>query len=78
MSKEMHRAIAAKGGAATPAAARSFSKDPALAREAGIKGGKAVPAQKRSYSVNRRLAQEAGSKGGTMRRINAALAKAAE
>lgn len=41
MSPEKHRAIAARGGAGKAPEDRPFSKDRALASEAGRKGGKA-------------------------------------
>ncbi len=39
MDPDRRREIAAKGGAAVPAAKRSFSKDISLAANAGRKGG---------------------------------------
>lgn len=39
MTPERRREIAAKGGASIPAEKRQFSRDPAMAREAGRKGG---------------------------------------
>lgn len=41
MTPEKRREIAKKGGAATPAAKRSFAVNAALAAEAGRKGGMA-------------------------------------
>lgn len=52
------------GGRAQPASAKSFSKDRALAAEAGRKGGSSVPAHKRTFSTDRELALRAGRAGG--------------
>lgn len=41
MDPEKQRAIASRGGAAVPAAKRSFSQNPELAASAGKKGGMA-------------------------------------
>jgi hypothetical protein len=64
MDEEKQRDIASKGGQSVPAEKRSFSKDPALAAEAGRKGGESVPDEKRSFSKDPELAAEAGRKGG--------------
>jgi uncharacterized protein len=64
MDEEKQREIASKGGRSVPPQARSFSKNPRLASEAGRKGGHSVPAHQRSFSRNPELASEAGRKGG--------------
>jgi general stress protein YciG len=47
-----------------PKEKRSFSKNRALAADAGRKGGQNVSDENRSFSRNRDLAVEAGQKGG--------------
>lgn len=64
LSPEKRREIAARGGRATPAEKRSFSRNKALAAIAGKKGGKGAPAAKRSFSRDPELAQRAGAVGG--------------
>jgi general stress protein YciG len=64
LSLERRREIAAKGGAAVPAAKRSFSRNRELAVKAGAEGGAAVKRENRTFSKNRSLASEAGRKGG--------------
>ena len=68
MDPERRRQIAAKGGRNVPKEARGFSRDHALAAEAGRKGGVSVPAEERAFSHDRALAAEAGRKGGAARR----------
>jgi general stress protein YciG len=70
MSPEKQRELAARGGAAVPADKRSFSRDRALASDAGKAGGAAAPAATRSFSKDRKLATEAGMKGGIQRGLN--------
>lgn len=64
MDPEKQRAIAQKGGASVPKEKRSFSRNRALAAEAGRKGGQNVRAGLRSFSRDHDLASEAGRKGG--------------
>jgi general stress protein YciG len=64
MDNDKQRVIASKGGQSVPAEKRSFSRDPALAAQAGRKGGENVPNESRSFSKNPQLASEAGRKGG--------------
>jgi general stress protein YciG len=64
MDEEKQREIARKGGQSVPPHERSFSKDPALASQAGRKGGQRVRPEERSFSKNPELASEAGRKGG--------------
>lgn len=63
MSPERRREIASSGGRAVAPENRSFSKNKALAAEAGRKGGTAVKPEKRAYSRDRALAARAGRKG---------------
>jgi uncharacterized protein len=63
MDPEKRRAIARLGGMAVKPESRSFSKDRALASNAGRKGGKATPAHKRAFA-DLALARAAGRKGG--------------
>jgi general stress protein YciG len=56
MDPALQREIASKGGRSVPPEERSFSKDRALAAEAGRKGGEA------SHG-GRRAAQQAGAQG---------------
>ncbi len=67
MDQEQQRAIASKGGASIKPENRSFSRDHALAVEAGRKGGKSVRKKNRSFSRDRELAAESGRKGGLSR-----------
>lgn len=64
MNAETRRAIASKGGQSVPNEKRSFSKNRALAAEAGRKGGQNLSDESRSFSRNRDLAVQAGRKGG--------------
>jgi len=64
MTPERRKEIASKGGKAVKAENRSFSRDKALARNAGKKGGKNVKPQNRTFSKNRDLAKSAGQAGG--------------
>ena len=64
MDEKKQQQIASKGGKSVAPEDRSFSKDPALAAEAGRKGGKAVAPGDRSFSRHPELAAEAGRKGG--------------
>jgi general stress protein YciG len=64
MDAERQKAIARKGGENVPKEKRSFSRNKALAVEAGRKGGLNVPADQRSFSKNPDLAAKAGKKGG--------------
>src|ERR1700743_239024 len=61
--------IASKGGHGVPPEKRSFSKNRALASQAGKKGGESVPASERSFSQNHDLAVLAGKKGGESRAL---------
>lgn len=69
MDRERLKEIASKGGHGVPPEKRSFSKNRALASQAGKKGGKSVPAGERSFSQNRHLAVVAGKKGGESRAL---------
>ena len=69
MDREKQRAIASKGGQAVPGEKRSFSKDPALAANAGRKGGQSVAPKARTFSRDPGLAAEAGRKGGEARSV---------
>lgn len=62
---ERQREIARMGGKAVADENRSFSKNRALAAEAGRKGGRSVPPGLRSFSKDRKLAARAGAVGGT-------------
>jgi uncharacterized protein len=64
MNADKQREIAKKGGANVPHAKRSFTRNRALASEAGRKGGRAVSATARSFSADRDLASRAGRRGG--------------
>ena len=64
MDAEKQRAIARKGGQSVSPQDRSFSKNHALAAEAGRKGGRSVSPQDRSFARDPSLAAEAGRKGG--------------
>lgn len=64
MDTQKQREIARKGGESVPAEKRSFSRDHALAAQAGRKGGQSVPAAQRSFSKDHKLAAEAGREGG--------------
>jgi uncharacterized protein len=64
MSRERHREVSRKGGAAAPPEKRTFSTNRMVAIKAGKKGGRAVSPEKRSFSQNRALASAAGRKGG--------------
>ncbi|MGD9511322.1 MAG: KGG domain-containing protein [Geminicoccaceae bacterium] len=64
MDAEKQRAIARKGGQSVSPQDRSFSKNHALAAEAGRKGGRSVSPQDRSFARDPGLAAEAGRKGG--------------
>jgi general stress protein YciG len=68
MSPEKRAAIARMGGKAVKPENRAFSKNRALASNAGKKGGLSVRPDKRSFSTNRKLASEAGKKGGESER----------
>lgn len=70
MGEKKQREIASKGGHSVPPEHRSFSKDHALASEAGRKGGQSVPRAARSFSKNRALASAAGHKGALSRNAN--------
>lgn len=80
MDAQKQREIASKGGQSVPNEKRSFSKNRALASEAGRKGGQSVDPSDRSFSQDRELAAQAGRKGGEARggRRNAAVRKRAE
>jgi general stress protein YciG len=64
MDAEKQRAIARKGGQSVSPQDRSFSRNHALAAEAGRKGGRSVSPQDRSFARDPGLAAEAGRKGG--------------
>ena len=64
MDAGTRRAIASKGGQSVPKEKRSFSKNRALAADAGRKGGQNLSDESRSFSRNRDLAVQAGRKGG--------------
>lgn len=64
MSPEKRRQIASLGGRSVAPENRSFSRDRALAAEAGSKGGQSVESEKRAYSKDRELAAESGKIGG--------------
>ncbi len=53
MDPEMQRRIASKGGRSVPPEERSFSKDRALAAEAGRKGGEASHSNRRNAAGSR-------------------------
>jgi general stress protein YciG len=57
MDPALQREIASKGGRSVPPEERSFSKDRALAAEAGRKGGEA------SHGGRRNTAQQGGQQG---------------
>lgn len=61
MDSDRQHEIASKGGQSVPPARRSFSRDPALAAEAGRKGGQASGG---NFAQDRQRAAEAGRKGG--------------
>ena len=65
MDPKKRQEISKLGGKAVPPEKRSFSKDRALAVEAGRKGGLAVPKAKRAFSADPLLASRAGRKGGS-------------
>ncbi len=69
MDPEKQRAIASKGGQAVPGEKRSFSRDSALAANAGRKGGQSVAPKARTFSRDPGLAAEAGRKGGEARSV---------
>lgn len=78
MDREKQRAIARKGGTSVPKEKRSFSRNKALAAEAGRKGGQSVRPAMRSFSRNHELASEAGRKGGHASHTQAKDADVAE
>jgi general stress protein YciG len=53
MDPEKQRDIASKGGQSVPSSERSFSKDPALAAEAGRKGGQSTGGNKTGRSSSK-------------------------
>jgi general stress protein YciG len=53
MDPELQRRIASKGGRSVPPEERSFSKDRALAAEAGRKGGEASHQNRRQLAGSR-------------------------
>ena len=77
MDPALQRQIASKGGRSVPPEERSFSKDRALAAEAGRKGGEASHGGRRGASAqgggaaegglanDRERAADAGRKGGS-------------
>ena len=76
MDEDRQRDIASKGGQSMPAGQRSFSKDHALAAEAGRKGGEANQGggnqpqgqeggSRGNFASDRERAARAGSKGGS-------------
>ena len=67
MSPEKRAAIASMGGKAVKPENRAFSKNAALASNAGKKGGKAVKKERRAFSMDRDLAVRAGRKGGSVK-----------
>jgi uncharacterized protein len=72
MDPAMQREIASKGGRSVPPEERSFSKDRALAAEAGRKGGEASHGGRRAAGVQpgtdtaSRSTGETGAGGGTV------------
>ena len=70
MSPERRSEIARKGGLSVKAENRAFSKDRALASNAGKKGGQSIKKEKRAFSTNKKLASEAGRKGGLAKAAN--------
>ena len=61
MDQARQRDIARQGGESVPPEKRSFSRNPALAAEAGRKGGRQSGG---NFARNRERAAEAGRKGG--------------
>ena len=65
MDPTLQREIASKGGRSVPPEERSFSKDRALAAQAGRKGGEASHGLRRSAPGAATAAAEGSSPGGT-------------
>jgi len=68
MDPALQREIASKGGRSVPPEERSFSKDRALAAEAGRKGGEASHGGRRNGAQqggNTNAQSEGGRKGGS-------------
>ncbi|MFC4166062.1 con-10 family general stress protein [Teichococcus aestuarii] len=61
MDSDRQHEIASRGGQSVPPGQRSFSRDPALAAEAGRKGGQKSGG---NFANNPQRASEAGQKGG--------------
>lgn len=75
---ERLREIAARGGRATPAEKRNFSRSPELAAEAGRLGGQAVAPENRAFSRDRDLAVKAGRAGAAKRNATRIALQAAK
>ena len=69
MSKADQIKNARKGGAAVPAEKRSFSRNRALAAEAGRKGGQSVDPKNRTFSRDPAFAAEVGRKGALKKKL---------